>query len=163
MSDRGTESFDAYEGDASYEWDYDEEPRKPKVLWGRVVALIAFLVLAFMLGRATAGGGVAQGRVDALERQLAELEAENEQLQDAAQAILSEPTPEPTPTEPATTTTVEGEGESYVVKDGDTLRAIALKFYGDASLDDLIAEANDITDPTQLSVGTRLVIPPEPE
>lgn len=161
MSNRVTESFDTYEGGSAYEWDYDEEPRRPRILWGRVIALLAIVVLAFVLGRATAGSGASQAEIDRLEDEVADLTAENQELQEANAALL-EPTPEPTFTEPAVTAG-EGEDRFYVVKEGDTLRGIAIRFYGDPSLDDLIAEANDISDPTQLSVGTRLRIPPEPE
>ncbi len=161
MSNKVTESFDAHEG-GSYEWDYDEEPRKPRVLWGRVIALIAVVLLAFLFGRATAGGdGPSQAELDRLQDEVSDLRAENEELQEAAAALV-EPSPEPTLTE-AATTPGEGEDRFYTVKEGDTLRGIAIRFYGDPALDDLIAEANDISDPTQLSVGARLTIPPEPE
>jgi len=58
---------------------------------------------------------------------------------------------------------VEGEpgavgpgGETYTVQAGDTLFDIALHF--EVSVEELM-EANEITDPTSLSVGQRLVIP----
>ncbi len=51
-------------------------------------------------------------------------------------------------------------GETYVVKSGDTLGAIARKFYGDARNSDVILRANpQLTDPNRLRVGTSLVIP----
>jgi nucleoid-associated protein YgaU len=49
------------------------------------------------------------------------------------------------------------------VQAGDTLTTIAEDFYKDASLADFIAEANSITDATQLSVGAEIIIPPKPE
>lgn len=152
------EPLESYE-DESYDWDYDEEPRRgPKIFWGRVLLLGAFLILAFLLGRATAGSGVPQERVDALRAQLAEKDDEIARLEAAQE---TEPEPEPT-TEPspADTATIP-EGETYVVAQGDTLRDIAEDFYGDATLDDCIAEANGIDDPEALSVGSELTIPPE--
>ncbi|MGI8829439.1 MAG: LysM peptidoglycan-binding domain-containing protein [Candidatus Limnocylindria bacterium] len=49
----------------------------------------------------------------------------------------------------------------YVVRQGDTLAAIAKQVYGDASLSNLILEANrdQITDPDNLLIGTSLLIP----
>lgn len=161
MGDRITQPFEPYEPEHSYDWDYaeDDNERPPRVLWGRVAILGGALLLAFLLGRTTAPEGISQEEFDALRRTRAELEAEVERLQ--AQPVV-------TPT-PAATTTAEGspepvaEGETYEVKSGDTLRGIAERFYGDPTLDDLIAEANDITDPTQLRVGQVLTIPPKPE
>lgn len=158
MSEHRTEPLESYEDD-SYDWDYDEEPRRgPRILWGRVLLLGAFLILAFLLGRATAGSGVPQERVDALRAQLAEMEDEIARLEAAQEAEPSpEPTTEPTPDETAPVS----EGETYVVGRGDTLRGIAEDFYGNAALDDCIAEANGIDEPEALSVGTELTIPPE--
>lgn len=158
MSDHRTEPLDSYE-DESYDWDYDEEPQRgPKILWGRVLLLGIFLILAFLLGRATAGSGVPQERVDDLRTQIAEKDEEISRLQAAQE---TEPTPEVT-TEPSPDETVAvPEGETYVVRRGDTLRGIAEDFYQNAALDDCIAEANGIDDPEALSVGAELTIPPE--
>ena len=49
--------------------------------------------------------------------------------------------------------------QNYTVKSGDTLRGIALKFYGDASQFIVIQEANDITNPSLISIGQVLEIP----
>ncbi len=49
--------------------------------------------------------------------------------------------------------------QNYTVQSGDTLRGIALKFYGDASKFVVIQEANDITNPSLISVGQVLEIP----
>ncbi|EPF21273.1 LysM peptidoglycan-binding domain-containing protein [Microcystis aeruginosa] len=49
--------------------------------------------------------------------------------------------------------------QTYTIKSGDTLRGIALKFYGDASKFVVIQEANDIANPNQISVGQVLEIP----
>ena len=48
---------------------------------------------------------------------------------------------------------------TYVVKKGDTLSAIAQRFYGDASQWQRIAKANDLTDGHMVRVGMELVIP----
>ena len=163
MDDR-TKSFDETYQPESYEWDYEEAAdRPPRVLWGRVLALIVLLFAAFWLGRET----VPSGDVSAVV--LAEARAVLEQAQDdietleaqVANGALADPTPEPEPTvdeTPVATT----EGETYIVKSGDSLAAIALKFYGDAALADIIAEANDISDPTDIRPGDELIIPPEP-
>lgn len=164
MDDGRTEPFEPYQPETSYDWDYEEEPTKrgaPKILWGRVVAVFVVLLLAFLLGRATVGSdGVSQDRFEALQ-------AENRQLEQALTAAQAEPadqTESPPPDDATESPPPDNAGsEIYVVKPNDTLRGIAEKFYGDASLDDIIADANGIDDPTQISVGQELIIPPEPE
>ncbi|MGV0741361.1 alpha/beta hydrolase-fold protein [Mycolicibacterium sp. XJ870] len=47
----------------------------------------------------------------------------------------------------------------YTVVAGDTLSALASRFYGDAALDWLIARANRIADPNAINTGQRLIIP----
>ena len=48
----------------------------------------------------------------------------------------------------------------YTVVAGDTLSALAVRFYGDAELDWLIAGASGIADPSSaINVGQRLIIP----
>jgi nucleoid-associated protein YgaU len=175
MGDRMTESFEPYRPESSYELDYDEEPAGPpqgRVLWGRVVVLGVALLLVFLLGRATGGGGdtgVPQARFETVSEERDQLEAEVADLQ-AELAEARQPDPEPTSSpagsEGEAATDPEGEtegGETYIVQQGDTLASIAAREYGDASLDDFIAEANDITDPESLAVGTRLILPPPPE
>lgn len=53
------------------------------------------------------------------------------------------------------------DGKLYVVKSGDTLGSIAQKFYGRASMSDVISRANSkvIKNSNRLQVGMRLVIP----
>jgi len=51
---------------------------------------------------------------------------------------------------------------SYTIQAGDTLGAVARRFYGNASLFPLIVAANRIDDPDRLSVGTVIVIPDSP-
>ena len=57
--------------------------------------------------------------------------------------------------------TQEPEGKIYVVQAEDTLSGIAQKFYGKASLEDVIFRANSkiLKDRNSLSIGMRLVIP----
>jgi hypothetical protein len=50
-------------------------------------------------------------------------------------------------------------GQSYTVASGDTLWAIAQRFYGDGSKYQKIADANGISDPDKIQVGQTLVIP----
>lgn len=52
-------------------------------------------------------------------------------------------------------------GTTYVVQRGDTLSAIAKKFYGDESQWRLIATANRISNPNALVIGMKLSIPPQ--
>jgi S-formylglutathione hydrolase FrmB/LysM repeat protein len=47
----------------------------------------------------------------------------------------------------------------YTVVAGDTLSALASRFYGDAELDRLIATASGIADPGGIDAGQRLIIP----
>jgi nucleoid-associated protein YgaU len=51
---------------------------------------------------------------------------------------------------------------TYVVRSGDTLHGIALRFYGEEGLWELIYDANRarIPNPDSLVIGTELVIPP---
>jgi LysM repeat protein len=51
---------------------------------------------------------------------------------------------------------------TYTVVAGDTLSAIALRFYGNANLFALIATANGIADPNVIAVGQVLTIPDAP-
>ena len=168
MDDR-TESFETYEPE-SYEWDYEEAAdRPPRVLWGRIVALIFGVLLAFWLGRTTAPTddrsaelARANQQVDQAESEIRDLEA---QLAEQNAAAAVEPTPEPTPeaSEDASTSTASsGEEQTYTVKSGDTLAGIALQFYGDSSLADVIADANNIDDVQSIRPGDELIIPPEP-
>jgi nucleoid-associated protein YgaU len=164
MDDR-TESFETYEPE-SYEWDYEEAAdRPPRVLWGRIIALAVLVLFAFVLGRRTAPAvdnsaelAAANERADQAESEIRDLEAQLSEMNAAAQTE-DEPTPEPTSESSAAPA---AEGETYIVKSGDSLAGIALKFYGDSSLANVIAEANSITDPQSIRPGDELIIPPEP-
>jgi putative chitinase len=49
--------------------------------------------------------------------------------------------------------------KQYVVKSGDTLSAIAKRYYGNASQAKNIAKANGIKNPNQIKMGWKLVLP----
>ncbi len=51
--------------------------------------------------------------------------------------------------------------QEYVVREGDTLESIVIRFYGSFSMDkvNLIQEANKMANPNALSIGQKLVIP----
>ncbi len=49
---------------------------------------------------------------------------------------------------------------TYVVKRGDTLYRIAVAHYGDGKMWKAIAKANGISNPSKISVGVKLVLPP---
>ncbi|MCI1958829.1 MAG: LysM peptidoglycan-binding domain-containing protein [Clostridia bacterium] len=51
------------------------------------------------------------------------------------------------------------EDKSYTVKSGDTLWALAKKFYDDGSRYADIAKANSISNPNRISVGQKIIIP----
>lgn len=148
-----TRPFASEEPDPTYDW--DDDSGSPKLLWGRVLALAAVLILAFLLGRATAPDDSAS-EVEDLKAQLAqvsdELEAAQEQIDFGA---TNSPPPDDTGTEsppPDDTTETEspppddtggGEVKEYTVKQGDTYNEIAEKFFKDPSKGACIADAND--------------------
>lgn len=61
-------------------------------------------------------------------------------------------------------TTVALSNEEYVVKEGDTLESIIIRFYGafDMSKVSAIQEANKMANPNALSIGQKLIIPMNP-
>lgn len=182
MDEHLTEPFQPYEGtttDDAFDYGYDEpEPRKPggDILWGRVAVLGAVVLVAFLIGRSTAGGGVstaqfeearaattaANEKIDELEAQIVELQAQLNADENAGTGNQGDGNNNNSGDNEGGGDTTSG-AETYVVASGDTLQTIAEQFYGDASLDDFLAEANDITDPTSLQVGQTLTIPPKPE
>lgn len=155
------ETLDPYEDEGTYDYYEDEVPRRrPHILWGRVAALAGALLIAFLVGRASSGGDDS-AELASVRRQLTAAQAEIDQLETRLAAEESEPeivSPAASETPPES-----AEAQTYVVREGDTLRQIAIRFYGDPDLADLIAEENGITDPTELAVGQELVIPPQPE
>ena len=68
---------------------------------------------------------------------------------------------------PADTSSAKGtapiklSNEEYVVKDGDTLEGIVIRFYGSFDMDKVnaIQSANHMANPNALSIGQKLIIP----
>ena len=89
-----TEVIDPYQPpeDPAYDWEYDDEPayrNAPRILWGRLAVLAVVMLAAFLLGRATSGGGIPQEDFDAMraerndaQAQAADLREENQSLED---------------------------------------------------------------------------------
>lgn len=157
--DKETAPFQSTQPGLDDEWEFETEPRV-RILWGRLIALAVALVIAFLVGRATAGGGrgISAAQYSKVKSDLA-----------AARAELAARSPAPTTTpsvssspSPSASSTPGAQGTTYIVKPGDTLRGIAVKFYGDVTLVNLIVQANHISDPTLVHQGTKLIIPPKP-
>jgi nucleoid-associated protein YgaU len=163
-----TRPFASDEPDPAYDW--DDEPPSPKLLWGRVIALAAVLILAFLLGRATAPDDSAeeveqlQGQLEEAADRIAELEDE---LEFGATPTAPETTPPETPTDEESPDAGGGGGDGgggggdevvkeYTVQTGDTYNEIAEQFFNDPSLGSCIAEANE--DET-LIVGETINVP----
>ncbi|GAA3193764.1 hypothetical protein GCM10020255_094540 [Rhodococcus baikonurensis] len=70
---------------------------------------------------------------------------------EAAPEPAPAPEPEPAPAAPA--------AQSYTVESGDTLWAIAERFYGDGNQYQRIADANGIPNPDLINAGQVLTIP----
>jgi nucleoid-associated protein YgaU len=182
MREHMSESLDPYEPpEADYDWDYDEEPARrdaPKILWGRVAILGAGIILAFLIGRMTAGGGVPQEELARAERQAEDARAEVAALEDRVASLETQldeaeaaaaATGTDTATDAGTDTEDDADAppaedvEIHVVAEGETLTTISEEYYGDTGYADYIAEYNGIADPSLVSTGTELQIPPEPE
>jgi LysM repeat protein len=163
MTDDPTRQYDAADPSASYDWDFedDEKPREgPRLLWGRILALLVALVLVFFLGRSTVSTGSSSEVEQDLRAEVAELQSQLDALRTQQATEASEDPASPAPSESAAGG--EADAETYIVKPGDTLNTIAEDVYGDVGLGDELGEANGITDPEQLRVGDELEIPPEP-
>jgi nucleoid-associated protein YgaU len=162
MRDR-TEPLAPYEPEPepSYEWDYeDERSSRPKVLWGRIVILAIVLILAYLLGRSTAPGGIPEATLEQARAESAQLEEENQALADEVEDLeAAQESPDPTTTTVAGGTDETGDAETYTVRRGDTLTSIAQDVCEDPTLDNAIGELNDISDPEQLTVGSDILIP----
>lgn len=173
MADPITDRFDTYEPDDEdddYTWEEDtyRDP-KPNVLWGRVAILGGLLLLAFLFGRVTKPAGVPLEDLQRAQARVETLRTENSELKTELAAQESEPAPVAEPEDAAAETedseaaeATDTEDQIYTVQSGDSLTIIAQRFYGDTSLSDFLAEANNIADPTKISVGQKLRIPPNP-
>jgi len=71
--------------------------------------------------------------------------------------------PEQETTQPRSSSDFSGEGSQYTVQEGDTLASIAEEHLGSADQWQLIAQANDISNPDQIQVGQTLTIPASSE
>lgn len=175
---RPHDSAASHEYDYDDDYDYDVEPegdRAPdaqgRVLWGRVAILAGALLLAFIVGRAGAPNGIpeedlraaraetraAEEEADQLREQIATLEAETQGVDEEKATGSGRAAQDEEAAEPA------AENEVYLVQGGDTLSKIAEKFYGNAALDDFLAEANPDVNPLALRVGQEIIIPPKPK
>ncbi len=153
-----------------------------RILWTRVAALGGIVLLFFLLGRCTAGGGADPAQVEALQSERdaavssrADLEATVTQLQQEIADLRdqltgtgtvtgTEGTGTDTGTETGTGTTAPtGDAQVYVVQPGDTLSDIAEAVYGDPLQFGVIASANGITESNPLQVGQELQIPANPD
>lgn len=153
-----------------------------RILWGRVGVLAVAVLLFFMIGRCSAGGGIDIAEHEALQEQLASEQSQVASLQanvgtlqqtivdlNAQIASLqggSTITGDGTTTDPTTgTETPSGAvaGQVYVVQPGDTLSDIADAVYGNPLQFGVIAQANGITESNPLQVGQELTIPPNPD
>lgn len=164
-----------YDDDLDWADEQEGYPERPNVLWGRVALLGGMLLLAFLFGRMTkGGGGIPEERLTRAEARVENLQAENEELAAqlaAAQTELTEAAAAAGDDEGAAATDASDDDAeaaastdvTYTVAPRETLTIIAQKCYGDAALDDYIAEANAIADPTQLAVGQELTIPAHPD
>jgi nucleoid-associated protein YgaU len=145
------------------EWEpQDDDPDRTRILWGRVVVLLLALGLAFFLGRTTGSVGASPSRIDALEAELAQANQNIDELEARLAEPETPPRPEPTPSpDTGGRGADQGRSRTYLVKPGDTLRDLAVRFYGDVDLARIIAEANGLDDTSQLRIGQELEIPPE--
>lgn len=71
--------------------------------------------------------------------------------------------PEQEQTQSRSSSDFSGEGSQYTVQEGDTLASIAEEHLGSADQWQLIAQANDISNPDQIQVGQTLTIPASSE
>lgn len=160
------------------DYDYEHDDYGGRILWGRIVIVIVALMLAFFAGRCSAGGvsedelAMAQARADALATENAQLQERVQALEGGGVGAAGQPqetaSPAPATEPPAEDEQPAEDGEqadtptTYTVQRNDTLITIAEKVYGDRSLWQRIAEANNLTSETPLQVGQVLEIPPPP-
>lgn len=154
-------------------YEYEDEEYSSNVLWGRLAALVVLLLVAFFIGRCSAGDAASSQELQDAKATIVDLSSENATLQQQLNAQAAggvaprdgggdagateapaEPTAQPAPD--------GGEGETYEVRPGDTLTSIAEQFYGDPQAFEPIAEANNLSADVPLQVGQELTIPPAP-
>lgn len=158
----------------------DREPQDVRILWGRVAALGGALLLAFLFGTWVADGSPTEDEIQASEtyQELLEernrLADDNSDLEEQLDQLSRGEPPENRPTadndsddEDDDSDSDDGDGSDaqsqvYVVRQGDTLSDVALRFYGSSGQEarERIAEANDIEPDATLTVGQELTIPP---
>lgn len=132
----------------------------PRVLWGRVGALVFLVGWAFVLGRCSAPTGVSPEELSRVNRELTETRAELQRAQEQQPSPSPSPSPQAT-TSPSPTASPSPTSQTHIVKSGDTLRGISLRYYRTPNLANIIAEANNL-EGTTLRVGQELTIPPRP-
>ena len=152
-----------------YEWENEDQGPRHNLLWTRIVALVAGLLLVFFLGRVTAGGddGADDTELANLQQQNAQLEGRVADLQAELEAA-QEPSPEATET-PEGGESGEGEGggeetntepvDTYTVQAGQGFQQIAEDALGDIGLAECIAEFNGLTLESTINPGDELDIP----
>jgi hypothetical protein len=156
-----------------YEWENEEQGPRPTLLWTRIVALVAGLLLVFFLGRITAGGddeGGNEAELSTLRQENSQLEAQVSDLQADLEAARSE-TEQPDPTESPDTGGGGGgdQGEetnteavdTYTVQAGQGFQQIAEDAMGDFGFAECIAEFNGLTLESTILPGDELDIPAE--
>lgn len=186
-----TEPLDQYDDQSDYDWDYDpddDRSPRPKVLWGRVISLVVFVLIAFLLGRMSKGGPSEdefkargdqitdlQAQVDQLDRELTI--AENENDADAGTATEGDGGDDPEPQE-TSDPPEQLQLETYTVQPGDTLSGIVKREYtcteavsttdpeDTSDLTAAVEDANLQQDPTfdaaLLAAGQEILLPPIP-
>lgn len=169
------------------EYGYDDgRPPTDRILWGRVAVLGVVLLLAFVLGRCSAGASDDDGdEVTDLQEQVQTLLDENADLQASLDARSAGGATDTDDSDGADDTQgdegdTDGEGDAdadsgqdaedaddaedgrrYEVQEGDYLYGIAEEVYGDGSKYDLIVEANGLSQDEPLRPGQVLEIPPD--
>jgi nucleoid-associated protein YgaU len=147
------------------------------LLWGRTVFWAVVVLLAFLVGRWTAGLGADGEPLDRLRARMTRLAAENQEYRRHSEMVAAASAPAdvesapaaPPPSPPARDdeqpdpeagrTPSNGSGEMYTVVPGDTLSEIAARFYGDSSRVSALQRANGIAPGEDLPVGLELTIP----
>lgn len=175
--------------DYDFEYDYEDEPAQDRILWGRIAILGFALALVFVLGRCTAGGGDSPEELADLEAQVDALVEENSNLRaqvdayEAGGVTDAEPAADDTsgddsgggseqPDEDAadadtgSDTGSDGGSDSsdvqtHEVAQGESLYAIAERYYGSGEKFTLIAEANGLSADDAIQPGLVLQIPPD--